>query len=64
MDRKKCSFCKRKCHLLMQCRCKMTFCIEHVNSEEHECTFDYKEYGKSIIEQQNPKLKTQKIESI
>jgi len=48
----------------MECRCKNTFCIEHVNSEEHDCKFDYKEYGKSIIEKQNPKLTTQKIEGI
>jgi predicted nucleic acid binding AN1-type Zn finger protein len=63
MDRK-CSLCRRRCYLVMTCRCEKTFCIEHKDPEDHECGFDYKSYGKDLLEKQNPKIKAQKIEAL
>ena len=51
----RCSFkgCKKKLNLSQQtikCRCQLTFCSEHFPVEEHNCTFDYKDFSKENFE--------------
>jgi len=63
MDRKCCA-CKRKTYLLVTCRCEKIVCLEHRYPEDHKCGFDYVKYGSELLEKQNPKIKTQKVEQI
>ena len=56
----KCEICNRKLPLVcFACKCKLKFCKKHQN--DHNCTFDYKEYNKDILSQQNPKIEVQKL---
>lgn len=45
--KRKCSHCKKKSHILTQCKCGNHFCFKHRLPEVHCCTFDFKS-------QQNP----------
>ena len=57
-----CQSCNKKLQFLsFTCRCTHYFCNAHRNPELHKCTFDYKEYGQSIIEKTNPKIKLSKL---
>lgn len=38
----RCSYCKKKSIYLSNCKCGSKFCIKHIRSEEHDCTYDYK----------------------
>jgi len=37
-----------------RCKCDLDFCIKHRYAESHLCKFDYKEYGKKCIKNENP----------
>ena len=41
-NKNKCSFCNKKKLLLTVCKCGKIFCIEHCNSFDHNCNYDYK----------------------
>ena len=54
--------CNKKIKLTdFPCRCKLTFCSLHRHSESHNCTFDYKEYGKTILEKTVIGCKNEKV---
>ena len=57
--------CKTKLGLVpFECRCLMNFCTEHRLPENHHCSFDYKTFGKSLIEKNNQKVIGEKIQKI
>jgi predicted nucleic acid binding AN1-type Zn finger protein len=33
----RCAFCKKKSHILIECKCDSKFCISHLSPELHEC---------------------------
>jgi hypothetical protein len=42
--------CNKKLKLTdMSCRCEKTFCGLHRHAETHNCTFDYKSYGREVL---------------
>jgi hypothetical protein len=42
--------CNKKLKLTdMACRCEKTFCGLHRHAETHNCTFDYKSYGREVL---------------
>lgn len=54
--------CKKKINLMsFTCKCEKVFCTEHRMPEEHQCTFDWKNYGKCIIAKKNPLIINSKI---
>lgn len=59
----KCSHCKRKLRLAgsFKCRCNLTFCTGHRQSWEHNCTFDYKTFGRQQLARANPAFTLPKI---
>jgi len=59
------STCKIKLGLIpFECRCSMNFCTEHRLPESHQCSFDYKTFGKLLIEKNNQKVIGEKIHKI
>ena len=50
----RCDKCKKKlCGIEYKCKCERIFCITHLHSEEHNCTFDYKKEAQALIKKQN-----------
>ncbi len=43
------------------CKCEQTFCGIHRNSASHNCTFNYKEHGKKILEKTVIGCKNEKV---
>ena len=61
----KCHICKKKIGLTgFTCRCGGLYCSLHRYSNEHQCTFDYRELGAKEIRQNNPVIKAEKIQKI
>ena len=57
--------CNRKIGLTsFQCKCKYYFCIEHRYSDRHDCTFDYKQFNKELLQNSNPTVISSKINTI
>ena len=46
------------------CRCGGLFCSVHRYSNEHRCTFDYRNLGAEEIRRNNPVIKGEKIQKI
>jgi len=61
----KCLMCKKKVGLTgFTCRCGGLYCSVHRYSNEHQCTFDYREHGAEEIRRNNPVIKGEKIQKI
>jgi predicted nucleic acid binding AN1-type Zn finger protein len=62
----KCNLCEKKVGLLgFECRCKKIFCSIHRTPEQHNCSFDYKTFGKKILNNSiNIKCDFVKVEKI
>ncbi|XP_037278302.1 zinc finger AN1-type doctor no isoform X1 [Rhipicephalus microplus] len=61
----RCRMCRKKVGLTgFQCRCGGLFCSLHRYSNEHDCTFDYKEMGAQEIRKNNPVVVGDKIQKI
>lgn len=61
----KCQTCKKKVGLTgFTCRCGGLYCSVHRYSNEHRCTFDYRELGAEEIRRNNPVVKGEKIQKI
>ena len=60
----KCSVCKKRSYVNIKCRCDKVVCMTHRHHTDHECTFDYQEFGKDILTKQNPIVKGEKISVI
>lgn len=58
----KCQVCRKKVGLTgFTCRCGGLFCPLHRYNNEHDCTFDYRQYGQDEIRRNNPAVKGEKI---
>ncbi|CAL4083538.1 unnamed protein product [Meganyctiphanes norvegica] len=58
----KCQVCRKKVGLTgFTCRCGGLFCPLHRYNNEHNCTFDYRQYGQDEIRRNNPAVKGEKI---
>ncbi|KAJ8766189.1 hypothetical protein K2173_021706 [Erythroxylum novogranatense] len=61
----RCVVCKKKLGLTgFKCKCENTFCGTHRYPESHECSFDFKTFGRDRIEKANPVIKADKVERI
>lgn len=58
----RCSTCQRKVGLTgFRCRCGDLFCGRHRYSDVHDCSFDYKAFGRPEIAKANPLIRAAKI---
>lgn len=61
----KCWKCNKKLHLVgVMCKCKYYFCPLHRYPEEHNCTVDYKQFYKEILQKKSVKCHGDKIDKI
>lgn len=62
----KCDKCKTKINITnsIVCECGQNLCFKHRYFNEHECTIDYKEKDKKILEKNNPTIVAPKIKPI
>jgi len=59
----RCWGCNKKVGLLgFKCKCDYVFCSEHRYSDKHDCPFDYKAQGKSLLTKANPTIAPAKME--
>ncbi|KAJ8493731.1 hypothetical protein OPV22_015452 [Ensete ventricosum] len=59
---KRCSTCRKKVGLTgFRCRCGDLFCGRHRYSDTHDCSFDYKAFGREQISKANPVIRASKI---
>ncbi len=64
-DHKKCWGCEKKVGIRgFKCKCRYTFCKKHRMPEDHECEFDFADYGKKKLKENNITVQTNKIEKI
>ena len=50
--KKKCPICSKKIGILgIECRCGITFCSLHRYPDQHNCSFNFKEYDKKILKE-------------
>lgn len=59
----KCSICSKKISHGMEfiCRCNKLVCMKHRLPETHDCSFDYKMFGKEILKKENPMVGGDKL---
>jgi hypothetical protein len=64
--KKKCHKCNKKIGLVtgITCRCSYTFCSQCRYPDEHNCTFDFKNHDRKILEKQNLEVRAEKLERI
>eukprot|EP00915_Cephaloidophora_sp_WS-2016_P005763 GHVH01007634.1.p1 GENE.GHVH01007634.1~~GHVH01007634.1.p1 ORF type:complete len:165 (+),score=14.03 GHVH01007634.1:703-1197(+) len=59
---KRCFACNKKHGLLgFTCKCGYVFCDSHRHATAHDCTFDFKEDGRILIEAMHRKVAPEKI---
>lgn len=52
IEKKKCPLCSEKIHLYgFECRCGLSFCSKHRYPENHNCSFNFKEYDKKKLKE-------------
>lgn len=59
-----CKQCKKRTHLLLNCKCNKNFCIKHIMSELHSCDFNYHEEGKKELTKNLIKCTRIKVDKI
>lgn len=60
-ERNKCNLCKKNVTLYgIICKCKNLYCYKCLDSDIHECTFDYKLENQNIL-RKKIKVLTEKI---
>jgi hypothetical protein len=37
-----CFMCKKKSHILQNCRCGNLYCLKHLTPEKHTCSYNFK----------------------
>jgi late competence protein required for DNA uptake (superfamily II DNA/RNA helicase) len=61
----RCFNCNKKLGLIpFDCRCGNLYCSKCRQAEVHNCTYDYINNGRLILEKENPKLVSKKIDKI
>jgi hypothetical protein len=58
-----CEYCRKKNHILVDCKCKLKLCIFDLSPDKHECRFNYKEAEQTRLTVMNPVVKAKKVES-
>ena len=54
--------CKKKLKLTdFKCKCNNTYCSNHRLAETHSCSYDYKSYGRNLLDKQNQPCVAKKI---
>ena len=60
----RCYICKKKMGLLpFKCKCEREFCSAHRAPEDHQCTYDFKNDAKALLEKHNPVCLAVKLEN-
>ena len=61
-----CAFCEKKLSIVNQfkCRCENIYCIKHLHSFNHKCTFDYKKLNKEQLEKSLSVPEKKKLQEI
>ena len=60
-----CHTCSKKVPLVnSNCRCGNIYCNNHKYSDQHNCTFDYKQLGRNQLESVNVKITPKKVDKI
>ena len=60
----RCAKCNKRLGLTeFICKCGGKFCITHLHSAEHGCTYDYHSNNIKILEKNNPKCESNKIDN-
>merc|ERR1712112_4201 len=55
VKKNRCWCCNKKVGLLgYDCRCGYVYCATHRYAEDHECDYNFKEAGRSMLTEQNP----------
>jgi len=60
----RCSECRQKALILVDCHCGKYTCLNCRYPEKHECTYDFKKEGKKELEKNNPVVTGEKISKI
>ena len=62
-ERMVCNQCKCRINITnsISCECGKTLCMQHRYFNTHECTINYKEKDRKIIEKNNPQIIADKI---
>jgi hypothetical protein len=61
----RCHVCNSKVGMLgFECKCEGLFCSKHRHSDQHQCSFDFVDHDRKILEKMNPALVTAKLEKI
>lgn len=60
----KCSKCKKNALVHAKCKCEKIFCLKCRMPEDHSCEFNFQEYGKQVIQKQNPIVIAEKVKNI
>ena len=64
IKKERCSMegCKKKLSAVkFTCNCGKNYCTAHRLAESHNCTYDFREEGKKILEENNPLVVKPKI---
>lgn len=66
MERKKCEECNKKIKSIISypCKCQRYFCQIHKISKLHNCNYDYISEYKKILQNNNQRVKKDKINKI
>ena len=60
-----CKICGKSVGIFgFECRCKNMYCTKHRIPELHECTYNFKQNGKQLLESTLIKVTKNKIENI
>ena len=62
-SKSRCNQCNSKINITnsIECKCGKLLCMAHRLFNAHECSIDYKEKDKKILEKNNPKIVAEKI---
>ena len=60
----KCFNCKKKSHVLIECKCANKVCLKCKVPEDHQCTFDFHMSAKYKLAINNPKIEAKKVDQI
>jgi hypothetical protein len=65
----KCSYttCNKKLGIVqiaIKCKCKKSFCTNHIFSNNHNCDYDYRIEGLILLKKSNPIIIANKFERI
>ena len=57
-----CKKCNKIKYIILECKCKNSYCLKHLDPTKHNCTYDYS--NKDKLEDKLQKVVKEKIEKI